>query len=44
MQGELLLFLKIFLAGIFLAAVYDVFRILRNVISHNHFLMVPVRI
>ena len=37
MQGELLHYLKIFLAGIFLAAVYDVFRILRNVISHNHF-------
>ncbi|MGN0399581.1 MAG: spore cortex biosynthesis protein YabQ [Blautia sp.] len=37
MHGELLFFLRIFLAGIFLAAVYDIFRILRNVMPHNDF-------
>lgn len=35
MQQELLFFCRTFLAGVLLAAAYDILRIFRNVISHN---------
>lgn len=37
MQQELLFFCRTFLAGVLLAAAYDILRIFRNVISHNDF-------
>lgn len=37
MHQELFFFCRSFLAGILLAAVYDIFRIFRNVLSHSSF-------
>ena len=37
MQGELLLAADAFLAGVFLAACYDILRIFRNIADHSSF-------